>query len=292
MIIGLYNLEPNINNTAMMQVSRYHKDRGDQVEAYRHLMPARYDKVYAFSLFKFTPKNYVTSHMICGGTGFDVTTTLPPAIARCNLDYSIFPQCNTSYIWFSRGCIRQCTFCVVPQKEGRIRPVQPKNLNPRGEYITVMDNNFFANPQWQTAVNQLKKWGQPVDFQGIDVRILRDKHLHALTTLRHHKQIKMAWDNPHENLEPLFKHAKQIIPPHKIMVYVLIGFNSTPDEDLHRVETLRLIGFDPFVMPYDKFDEYQRHFARYVNNKAIFKSTDWAHYTRQKRQQRYHKQKR
>ena len=46
MKIGLYNLEPNIINTAMMQVSQYHKEQGDQVETYYPLYHNYYDKVY------------------------------------------------------------------------------------------------------------------------------------------------------------------------------------------------------------------------------------------------------
>ena len=60
--------------------------------------------------------------------------------------------------------------------------------------------------------------------------------------------------------------------------YVLIGYHSTEEEDLHRVETLRSYGCDPYVMPYDKFDDYQKKFTRWVNHKAIFKSVAWKDY--------------
>ena len=112
-----------------------------------------YDKVYAFSLFDFTPKSYVRKDMICGGTGFDIKSKLPAEIEACDLDYSIFPDCDYSIIWFSRGCFRNCPFCVVREKEGYIHPVKPKNLNPNGKFIKVMDNNFFANPEWRSAVD-------------------------------------------------------------------------------------------------------------------------------------------
>ena len=132
--IGLYNLEPKINNSAMMQVSYYHKHKQfDQVELYNPRKHDSYDKIYAFSLFDFTPKDSVTEDMICGGTGFDITKKLPSEIEKCDLDYSIFPKCDYSIIWFSRGCIRNCPFCVVRKKEGKIHSVKPKNLNPKGK---------------------------------------------------------------------------------------------------------------------------------------------------------------
>ena len=61
--------------------------------------------------------------------------------------------------------------------------------------------------------------------------------------------------------------------------YVLIGYNSTEDEDLHRIEVLRDYGCDPYVMPFNKDDHYQKKLTRWVNHKAIFKSVKWAEYS-------------
>ena len=186
MKIGLYNLEPKIFNVAMMKVSQYHKILGDKVENYNHLFKESYNKIYAFSLFDFTPKTYVIKDMICGGTGFNIYSKLPNHIETCGLDYSIFPECETSYVWFSKGCFRNCPFCVVPKKEGMIRPSWEveKNLNPKGKYITVLDNNFFGCSNWEKAIDWLVDFGQKVDFTcGFDVRIFNDKQGEALNNL-------------------------------------------------------------------------------------------------------------
>ncbi len=279
MRIALYNLEPKIVNTAMMQVSQYHKQRGNEVEIYNPLFHDSYDKIYAFSIFDFTDKGYVTEDMVCGGTGFSISAKLPRGIEKCDFDYSIFPNCKTSYVWFSRGCIRKCPFCVVWKKEGSIHPVKPKPLNPDGEYITVMDNNFFASPKWREAIAQLKEWNQPVNFSsGIDVRLFSEEQGKALQGLRLYKQIHIAWDNPRENLVPKVRELTEYIRPRNIMCYVLIGYWSTPEQDLYRVEQLRKLKVDPFVMPYNKQDRYQKDFARWVNHKAIWKSVGWGDY--------------
>ena len=275
--VGLYNLEPKIFNTAMMQVSYYHKQQGDYVELYNHINNG-YDLAYAFSLFDFTDKSMVTNKMICGGTGFDIESRLPKEIEECDLDYSIFPNCNTSYIWFSRGCIRKCPWCVVRRKEGIIKPVEPKNINPKGQYITVMDNNFFGNPDWENSIKWLKEINQKVDFQGIDARILDKSMADSLNSLKHFKQIKFAWDDPKDDFEPILEKLVKWIKPYKLMCYVLIGYNSTPEEDVYRVETLRKYKIDPFVMPYVKSDYYQHHYTRYVAHKAIFKKYSWEEY--------------
>jgi hypothetical protein len=115
MKIGLYNLEPKIENTAMMQVSYYHKLAKDEVEIYdpNH----KYNMVYCFSIFTFTPKDTVRGDFICGGSGFSNESELPYSIRESGYDYSIFPECKTSYVWFSRGRIRKCPYCIVPKKE-------------------------------------------------------------------------------------------------------------------------------------------------------------------------------
>lgn len=197
----------------------------------------------------------------------------------CELDYSIYPKCKASYVWFSRGCNRNCPWCVVPQKEGRFHLVKRKQLNPKGRYITILDNSFFSNPDWQNVIYWLGD--VPVDIQGIDVRLLTEEKCRALDGLRRwkNKQFKIAWDDPKDkSILPCIKKALQFIPARKLMCYVLIGYSSTEEEDLNRVEMLRSLGIDPFVMPFDKNDLYQKAFARWVNNKAIFKKVKWEDY--------------
>jgi hypothetical protein len=213
--------------------------------------------------------------VICGGTGFDLNSRLSKVIEDCDYDYSLYPACDYSIVWFSRGCIRACPFCCVFAKEGYIHPVKPKALNPSGKYIVIQDNNFFANPEWEKAATVIEECGLPVDFQGIDIRILSRKQAIWLNTLKHFKQIKIAWDDP--KYEMSFE-VLDYIPAYKIMCYVLIGYMSTPEEDLYRVEKLREMKIDPFVMPYNKKDDYQKRFARWVNHKAIFKTVSWQDY--------------
>lgn len=263
----------------MMQVSQYHKEREREVLMYSPLFHDSYDLIYAFSIFDFTSKAYVRDDMICGGTGFDISSKLPVDIESCDYDWSLFPDCDYSILWFSRGCIRNCPFCVVNQKEGYIKPVAPKNLNPNGKYIKVMDNNFFANPEWRNAVEYLQELNQPIDMQGFDIRIFNEEQGEALQSLKHEKSFKFAWDNPQDNLDDKIELLLDYIKPSKLMCYVLIGYWSSPEEDLMRVQHLwDKYRIHAFAMPYDKFDIYQRRFARWCNNKIIFKSCSWEDY--------------
>lgn len=279
MNIGLINIEPKIYNTALMQIASYHKRRGDIVEWWTPLTDRQFDHVYCSSLFDYTDKSEVPKRAIRGGTGFDITSMLSVDIEQCELDYSIYPKCKTSFVWFSRGCNRNCPWCVVPQKEGKFHLVKRKRLNPRGRYLTIMDNDFFANPNWKNAISWLGD--MPVDIQNIDVRLLTEEKCRALNGLRRweKKQFKIAWDNPKEDLEPKLREVIKWIKPYKLMCYVLIGYWADTEEgDLYRVEKLRELGIDPFVMPFDKKDLYQKSFARWVNHKAIFKKVKWQDY--------------
>lgn len=279
MKIGLYNLEPHIINTAMMQVSSFHKDKGDHVEIYNPLLFHIYDKIYAFSLFNFTDKGYVRENMIIGGTGFDITTRLNDEIEKYDYDWTLYPNCDFSIIWFSRGCIRSCPFCVVRKKEGYIKAVEPKNLNPNGKYIMINDNNFFANPKWREAIIKIKEWNKPIKFTcGIDVRIFDDEQGKALQSIKLTRYIYIAWDNPKEDLREKIKLFIKYIRPYKIVCYVLIGYSSTEKEDLYRIEELRKMNIDPYVMAYDKSIRYQQALSRWCNHKAIFRKIKWEEY--------------
>lgn len=278
MKVGLIDIEPKIANTAYMQIARYHKDRGDTVEWWTPLEHKGFGVVYCSSLFDYTDKSEIPDDVICGGTGFDVTSRLSIPMECSELDYSIYPKCKTSYIWFSKGCNRNCPWCVVPQKEGKFHLVKRKPLNPKGRYITIMDNSFFSNPNWRDVIIWLGE--MPVDIQGIDVRLLTEEMVKALDGLRRwkNKQFKIAWDDGEADLTPKLKYVLRFIKPYKLMCYVLIGYYYSPEIDLHRVETLRSLGIDPFVMPYNKKDLYQKSFARWVNHKAIFKKVKWEDY--------------
>ena len=179
MNIGLIDVDGhNFPNFALMRISAYHKARGDQVEWATPFN--RYDKVMASKVFTFTPDfNYLTLQTDIvekGGTGYDITGRLPKEIENSRLmDYSIYPQYSFSLQFFSRGCIRKCPFCLVREKEGYIQAVEPVELNPEGKWIEVLDNNFFANPEWRHAIRYLLKQNQMVNLHGVDVRIMNEE---------------------------------------------------------------------------------------------------------------------
>src|SRR5690606_15374244 len=90
------------------------------------------------------------------------------------------------------------------------------------------------------------------------------------------RDVHFAWDNPKDDLEDKFKEwAKGFKRKSHIgVVYVLTNYDSTMEENLLRIYTLRDMGFDPYVMIYDKPNAPKeiKQLQRWCNNKVIFKS--------------------
>ena len=281
MNIGLVDVDShNYPNLALMKISAWHKAHGDIVE-WAMPMFGDYDRVYQSKIFTFTPDEQTNwnCEVVRGGTGYDIRSRLPEDMERSTaMDYSIYPQYEFSIQFFSRGCIRHCPFCLVHDKEGLTHPVEPLQLNPNGKHIEVLDNNFFANPEWKFAVDFLLATKQKVNLHGVDIRIMDEEQAFWLNKLPLHKNVHIAWDLPQIDLTDKLREVIRYIKPWKLMCYVLVGFNSTIEQDMYRIERLRELGIKPYVMPYRDFEnktqpsQYAKDLAQYVNKPMIFKS--------------------
>lgn len=292
MNIGLIDVDGhNYPNFALMRLSAWHKANGDTVEWADPMFGQRYDRVYKSKIFTFSPDNNFPweCDVIKGGSGYDIKSRLPIEVERSTMmDYSLYPQYDFSIQFFSRGCIRHCPFCLVHDKEGDIHSVEPVQLNPNGKHIEVLDNNFFANPEWKFAVNYLLNTKQKVNLHGVDVRIMDEEQAYWLNRLPLHKSIHIAWDLPQIDLTDKLREVTRYIKPWKLMCYILVGFNSTMEQDLYRIERCRELGIKPYVMPYRDFEnktkpsQYAKDLAHYVNKPMIFKSCKFEEFSPRK----------
>ena len=292
MRVGLYDVDSKIPNLALMKLSSHHKARGDTVELYAPVMHQSYDKVYASTIFNFSDKSYIRDDMEVGGTGWDLRVSLPAITEDLVPDYSLY-NCPHNLGFTMRGCRLKCKFCVVPQKEGSpfsTNTIEGLWTQRDSDFLILLDNDFFGNTEWRDRISELKNLKLKVNFnQGLNIRNLTEEQAEALASVAFRnlhntaRQVYFAWDDPrHEKLihRGISRCTGAGIKPYQMAFYVLIGFHSTPEEDLYRVETLRSYGCDPYSMPYNKKDPYQKKFTRWVNHKAIFKSVPWAEYDR------------
>ncbi len=292
MKIGIYDVDnTGFPNLALMKISAWHKKQGHEVEMYSPLFIDSYDKIYASKIFDFSDgSQLMPERMETGGTGYDMTKTLPDEVELMTPDYSIYNYPHS--IGFTmRGCRLKCSFCVVPKKEGK--PVSHSTIadiwtQRESDFVVLLDNDFFGNPEWSDRIEEIKHYNLKVNFsQGLNIRNLKPEQAEAIASVRFSnmhdtkKQVHFAWDDPrHEKLihRGIERCLHAGIKSSQMAFYLLIGYHSTEEQDLHRVKTLLDYGCDPYAMPYDKSDHYQRRFARWVNHKAILKSVPWRDY--------------
>ena len=280
--IGLIDVDShNFPNLCLMKLSAYHKAQGHQVCFWNPLF--YFDVVYKSRVFTDTySKDNITvrnaGQVIKGGTGYGPGPDLPDEIEHSYPDYSLYPQYSeTAYGFLSRGCPRGCGFCIVGGKEGRkSRKVADLSEFWRGQReIKLMDANLLACPDHEKLLLQLAESRALVDFsQGLDIRLITRDNVALLNQVRT-KTVHFAWDNPDEDLTRYFRQFLEwtsIKNPRLRRVYLLTNYGSTHEQDLYRVETLRQMGFDPYVMIYEKptAPPITRHLQRWVNNKRLF----------------------
>lgn len=205
---------------------------------------------------------------------------LPYEIEHIYPDYSLYGITDTAYGFLTRGCPRGCGFCHVEAKEGKAsRKVADLAEFWNGQKnIVLCDPNILACRQWKDLLQQLidsKAW---VDInQGLDIRLVTKEKAEMLKQIKM-KQLHFAWDRyqDKEMILPKFKMFKEItgINERNLIVYVLCNFDTTIEQDLERIYTLREMGYWAYVMLYDKENipkgHELRHLARWVNNRFVF----------------------
>lgn len=293
MKIGLIDVDShNFPNLPLMKISAWHKQNGNEVGWYDPLTawlnPP--DKVYMSKVFTFTedyPHPVSGKEIIRGGTGYDYPSggsPLPEEIEHIYPDYSLYPELcrDTAYGFLTRGCPRGCDFCIVGKKEGRTsRKVADLSEFWNGQKnIILLDPNMFACYEWKDLSQQLidsKAW---IDFsQGCDIRIMVEEKAEYIKQMKI-KQIHFAWDKyeDKDKIIPKLKMFQELTGWNrsKMTVYVLVNFNTTLEQDLERIYTLRDMGYQPYVMIYEKARLPKNHvirkLQRWVNMRAVFET--------------------
>lgn len=287
MKIGLIDVDGhNYPNLALMKLSAWHKSQGDTVEWWWGW--GQYDRVYMSKVFDETysqdiPEPVNTTEIIKGGTGYGLDNKLPDEIEHIYPDYSLYPELtkDTAYGFLTRGCPRGCHFCIVAGKEGR-RSVKVADLSEwwsGQKNIVLMDPNILACPDHMELLKQLADSKAWVDInQGLDCRLLTEQNIEAINRLKL-REIHFAWDYMSESkavlrgLELYAGLAKRKPHGQYGTVFCLTNYDTTIEENLYRIYTLRDMGYDPYVMIYDKPHAPReiRLLQRWCNNRIIFK---------------------
>jgi len=259
MKVGLIQIDGKLPNLALMKLSAWHRSKGDDVTIL-DISNFSFDRIYGSKIFM-------------GGSGYDIKQKLPQEIEAQVPDYEKF---NTDYsIGFtSRGCIRDCGFCIVKEKEGDFKDVDMSWI--KHSKVILLDNNFLASSKWREKLQHFIDNNLKISFnQGLDIRLITKEKAEMLAKTKYYdlkfnaRRLYFAWDNIKDE-EIVLRGIKILldagIKPHHLMFYVLVGFDTTFEQDYHRFEILDKLGVKPFIMLYNQCKERKlRHFARWVN---------------------------
>ena len=263
MNIGLIDADrTGYPNLALMKISAWHKKEGNEVEwinSFEH-----YDKVYIAKVFDSTYSVYSdpfidADEIIRGGTGYNLTSKLPKEIEHIMPDYSLYGIKDTAYGFLTRGCPRACPFCIVAGKEGR-QSVKVADLSEfwNGQKnIDLLDPNTLACKDHEELLIQLAESKALVNFnQGVDARLLTRENIELLNRINI-RMIHFAWDLPEQSekiLKGLELYAKfgRVTNFRNRRVYMITNFGTSHEYDLYRVEKLKAMGYDPYVMIFNK----------------------------------------
>lgn len=314
MRIGLIDVDggKNFPNIALMKISAWHKTQGDDVSWYEPF-DQWYDIVYLSKVFSFTPdydQVIRASEVRRGGSGYcftyengrevfhpEIDIHLPAEIEHIYPDYSLYPHLtqDTAYGFLTRGCPRGCEFCIVAKKEGRCsyKVADLSEFWDGQKNIVLCDPNILACKDWKDLLTQLVNSQAKIDFnQGLDIRLMTKEKADLLSQMKL-GEIHFAWDKYEDKdmILPKFRlfadHAliKRKQAGHQVVVYVLVNFNTTLEQDLERIYTLRDMGYWAYVMIYDKehCDPVYKKLSRWVNMRSTFAQVErFEDYTRKK----------
>lgn len=314
MRVKLVQIDGKLPNLALMRLSAWHKERGDEVAFTRDtshdLFEPTYDRVYASAIFKFSADKiarlrHTYPDAIIGGTGTDNPATI--GVEDGPLDYSLYPNYTPSLGFTQRGCRLSCKFCVVPGKEGKARSAATIAEIWRGEghlrKLHLLDNDFFGNPEWRERIAEIRDGGFKVCLnQGINVRHLTPEAAEALASVEYRddsfseRRVYTAWDNLKD--EDLFFRGVDMleaagIPGKRVMAYMLVGYDKreTWGRIWHRFNRMVERQVEPYPMVYDcratdpqRYRELKR-FQRWVVT-GLYRAVPFSEYDASKKSAR------
>jgi hypothetical protein len=268
-----------------MKISAFHKAKGNDVDFYMPLF-SKPDKIYCSKVFMFNKTNLPNEkcRIVCGGTGFrqdenkegyySFYNSLPDNLEHICPDYSLY-KIDYSMGFITRGCIRKCSFCIVPEKEGEMRFNTHLEEFQMHKKVVLLDNNILACKEGVDELYKISKTNTKIDVnQGLDFRLVDNAIAELLAKLQWIRFIRTACDSNYD-FEAM-KNAVELleikgVKPYRIFCYCLVK----SEDDIPRILEIDKLGVCVFAMGYIDFEtghktQIVKDICHWVNRKQLF----------------------
>ena len=320
----------NFPNLACMKISSYHKKLGNETELIlsydllnsNSFFTKTFDKIYISKTFTDTkvPENILKSPFVeYGGTGFfyDKAPNLPNEIEHSFPDYNLYNNWikwkirfgkKASYFKYytdysigftTRGCFRQCEFCVNRNKKSvLLHSPLSEFVDENRKKICLLDDNVFGCGQyWEQIFKELQATKKPFQYiQGLDIRILNAKKAQILSTSKYNGDYIFAFDDigDKEIIEKKIKLFKKYMPNIVPKLYIFCAFDRKNRWDsifwyndiiniFERLKILMKYKCLPYLMKFEKWNTNEFRFiftllSSWCNQPSIFKKMSFRQY--------------
>jgi hypothetical protein len=284
--ILIIDIDSKVPNFALAKVGKFYSDKGYSIYKNLFIFKSEVERIFVSCVFTQNREKCLSweGKAEIGGSGYDLKKTLPLEIEK------VLPRINLGFT--TRGCIRKCKFCIVPEKEGKIRVVGDllDLWDGKSKNIIVLDNNILAlHSHFDLICKQAHDNKIKVDFnQGLDHRLLTPEMVDSLKTVMHKDEYRFSFDSPASL--PTVEKAIDLCLEKKLgrtFWYVLVGFDTTIEEDLARLNYLRKRGQTAYVQRYmGSKDPELLLLSNWANSHAVFKATTFEQFRKKFRKEK------
>jgi len=267
--IVLYDIDSRIPNLALMKFSRFYKDRGYRVlltkeikrlPAYRYFASAVFNTEHSVKKVARLKKMY-GDNITLGGTGVNLTKNLDAEVESCFPDYTLYAHTQYALGFLTRGCNKRCSFCVVPKKEGRLKPDYAcfDDFVPQGQRnIMLLDNNLLAAPNVHDLLDEMIRRQFNINFsQTLDIQYLTDeiypalKKVHSMNSRFTRKMIYFSCNTVKQ--AQWFIHKSDMLKGfgrEQVTALIMFGFNTRLSQDFSLLKIMKRLGVTVFLQQY------------------------------------------
>ena len=270
-------------NLACGKIYGYHLLQGDEIVYPWRGEPV--DRLYVSAIFSWSRPaierqlpawQKVAAEIIIGGTGWDWRVNLPPEIEAVDPRWTQDLYGVDFGLGFTvRGCHVGCPYCIVPRKEGltetRVTTVADL-LRPHNSHLVLLNNNSFAEAGFFADVADIRERGISVNWnQANDITILEYPHAVAVASVKYRNyantksMLHFACDQmirrkkdpltgafvEYDMLKVIPEKVRMLgeagVPPHHLTFFILVGFDTTLEEDLARFHMIHNLGCHGWV---------------------------------------------